>query len=185
MEDYIVDARQAYRQTKKENSFREAPPENKEEIQNKFFFVANNDNPENYRELNNIIPGGYLEPDELKFIRKAQQQLALIEFMQDRYDVNLADSAMFFDRIIKFLVHSSKSKRGFATRSLNRQEVVQDEKVSQLQRQQVGQQGNGEGLTDKFKRFLNNSGGGQSQRLAPKVDYGGVKRKDDDMDDFW
>ena len=159
-EDYIVDARQAYNKTQNNQGLREAAPETKEEIYNKFFFIADKDNKEGYRELNNIIPGGNLEKGELDFIRMNQRQLSLIEYIQDKLDLNLSKSAIFFDRKIKFIPHSSKGKAGFAIRSLNKQEVVQQESVRQKSLQEMGQANNESEWKQKVKHWLNKSTSG-------------------------
>ena len=189
MEDYIINAREAYNKGVRENDgLNEAPPQTKEELQNKIFFVSENDNPENYREINNIVPTGCMSPNELKYVRMAQKQLANIEYIQDHYGINLAKSGMFFDRLMKFIIHSSKSKRGFATRSLNRQEVVQDENVSQLQKQGFAGQSDKKGfLSGQLRKWFNNSTQRTNEsKVLPDVPQGyrSGKRGYED-DDFW
>ncbi len=176
-EDYIVDARETYNKSMDKDRLTRAPPQSKEEIYNRFFFIEQEDNKENYRELNNIIVGGSLEPGELKFIRKAQQLMGYLEYLQDDYNINLAGSNAFLDRIIKFVVHSSKSKGGFATRSLNKQEVVQQENVRQRRMQQMEGDGDKGFLKGQFKKWLNN-------RPKNEKKNGLNSENDDNNDDY-
>lgn len=163
--------REAARKTRDKPYSQEAKAQNSQELFDKIIFIPASPNgvEENFEEQNKAVPTGFCRENEIDCMREYQSTISLMGFVEEQLDLKgqLRPAVKLVHRKMNFIPHSSKSRNGFAFRTLKTDRIIQDENINQ----QFGEEEE-PGMMTKLWNKLTGFAGGKENRdpVLPEKD---------------